>query len=133
MTIEQDIKTKLFEKWLPDKPGGLAGLVSLAAEAATEASLGEAGCGHAEELRVLKEQVELLTEQLHFADPSQEEGQDVDGDIPDPDLTSYECTQCKGTRHGVNSAIGQEHLSQYLREQVEANVEPVAPGESAGK
>ena len=100
----------------------------LAAQAAAEVV--EQGCGHAEELEQLGRRVEDLTESLHFAEASlvkeDGEGQYVDDDSHDDQvgLTQYACTECNVT-HKADSRVGGEHLAQYLREQVIANVEPV--------
>ena len=131
------IKAKLFDRWLPDKPGGLKGLIELAAEVSLEAVLEVSqegvGCGHGEELVVLRKQVEDLTKSLHFAELGKV---DKDDEMSVSDLLSnlpqYSCTEC-GHPHRMDSKIGQEHLSKYLSEQVVANVEPVTPGDVAGR
>lgn len=127
--LAENIKVKLFGRWLPDKPGGLNGLIELAAEVAAEAMAEGMGCGHGDEIHSLKARVEDLTEQLHFAEVAQVTEEDS---IPEL-FVSYPCAKCGDRVHNTDSAIGQEHLQEYMRSQVEANVEPVAPGESAGK
>ncbi len=58
--IQDQVKKKLFEEWMPDKPGGLKGLINMAAEAA---------------LAVVGERVEFLEGELHaFENPGTEEG-----------------------------------------------------------
>ena len=134
----RDIKTRLFKEWLPDKAGGLNRLVELAANAAAEVV--EQGCGHAGELERLYNLVEGQEEALKQLRcvVAQEEGEPSmygeDGAIllPSPltpeggstSLAQYPCTQCDVT-HKSDSKIGQEHLQQYLIEQVVARVEPV--------
>ena len=57
----REIKVKLMERWLPDKPGGLTGLVEIAAQAVAEVATEPAnheGC-HEEYLR-LRGEMDLL-------------------------------------------------------------------------
>lgn len=138
--LEHKIKAYLLEEWMPVRDEvGLQGLVKLAAKAAVIEVQGEMDCGHAEELEQLRKRVEYLTEALHFAELSlvKEEGENEGGKdseelhIPDA-ITQYDCVLC-GHSHKVDSRIGREHLPNYYREQVEANVEPVDPSDSASK
>jgi len=137
---KQLIKTKLFDRWLPDKPGGLDGLLDLAAEAAAEVA-SDPDCGHAEVIASLVAKVEDLTERLHFAEveTNEEEGEDEEGDEkdgpgspPHSELFEYDCPDCNHP-HKTDSKIGQEHLAGYYRAQAIANVDPVSPGDTAGK
>ncbi len=59
--IQTQVKNKLFAEWMPDKPGGLKGLVNMAADAA---------------LAVLGERVEFLEGEIHaYENPGYEEGE----------------------------------------------------------
>lgn len=61
--IQKQVKDKLLAEWLPDKPGGLKGLVNMAADAA---------------LAVLGERVEFLEGEVHaFENPGYEYGESI--------------------------------------------------------
>ncbi len=118
--IQDKIKHKLFEEWMPDKPGGLKGLVNMAADAA---------------LAVLGERVEFLEGELEAAmlesalakyEPDTDLESESDSDDanasrlladtianlpaqePEVDQTKYLCPQCAVT-HQRDSAVGTRH------------------------
>ena len=126
--LRESIKAKLLAEWLPDKPGGLTGLVELAAKVAAEVAIDGVDCGHAAEL----ERLTVLVSELQASSGGGVE--DIDAN-PDTEfghgIAQYDCTQCNHV-HKIDSRIGIEHLPQYLREQVEKNVEQVAPGDAPG-
>ena len=146
-SLQESIKVKLFKEWLPDKEGGLTGLIVLAAKVAAEVveERVEEVTLVLESVESLKEKVEDLTERLHFAEAGmvkeegesegEDEGRERGEGTPvtgSADLTQYNCPSC-GHSHKVDSRIGKEHMPAYLREQVEANVELVTPNDLAGR
>lgn len=151
-TLSETIKRKLFAEWLPDKPGGLRGLITMAAECATNAT-GEEIEALTQEVVTLTARVEALLQptptreamglpELDEDDEHDEHDEHGDGhpDAPanpsSPPISSYECTDC-GHSHNIDSRIGSEHLVAFMEEQeqaraaqVVANVEAVNPSES---
>ncbi len=61
--IQDQVKKKLFEDWMPDKPGGLKGLVNMAADAAL-AAIAERAVVVEQKMR---ERVEFLEDELEAA------------------------------------------------------------------
>lgn len=156
--LAETIKRKLFAKWLPNKPGGLQGLINMAATCAEDAC-GELIEGYAEQVVTLTARIEALLQptptreamRLPELDMDDEGWDGVESDStstagPDtlldpgpPPMSSYDCSEC-GHSHQVDSKIGSEHLVAYMEEQeksraaqVQANVEAVNPNELAGK
>lgn len=94
--ITEAVKAKLLADWLPDKPGGLKGLVAMAADAA---------------LAVVAERVEFLDDNLIVAymPPDAKPDPTPAGDI---DQTKYLCPQC-GVTHQRASAVGTRHAHRF--------------------
>ena len=119
--VQDQVKKKLFEDWMPDKPGGLKGLVNMAADAAL-AVIAERAVVVEQKMR---ERVEFLEGELALALHFDELEPDTDlepspppiditGPMmevslePEVDQTQYRCPQCDVT-HRRDSDVGTRH------------------------
>ena len=143
--IAQDIKVKLLAQWLPEKNGGLHGLVELAAQAASEVAAESVQADHTgchQEYLNLKEEYDQLSERMEILKgerPSFVPVYPVPADDPDDfsaNWTMYACGLCEKD-HRTNSSIGKEHYGAYLEaervKQAEVNVEMVLESEGIGQ